>query len=87
VTDAINPNHPVMKEIENQWYKLCAILIHKSGETSIEITPADIQALSDMFGGEAPAIIADARGGAFKLTLMPISEGIKLGTMEGGLPH
>jgi hypothetical protein len=44
MTKALNPNHPVVREMENQWYKLCAIAMHKLRLTELQITSADITA-------------------------------------------
>lgn len=78
----LNPNHPVTTEIREQWYKLCAILMSKFGQTAVEITQADI----DQFLTENMAIVADARGGRFVLRLMDRKEGESLARKEGGLP-
>jgi hypothetical protein len=80
-----NPNHPVVRELSDQWYKICAALMLKFGKTEIQITEHDLKRLSD---SDKANIVADTRGDRF-LTLRLVSddEAIRLAKKEGGLPH
>lgn len=80
---ALNPNHPVVKETEEQWYKRCAILIHKQGLTEIQITSADIEAF--MASGRANISIYPS-GDTITLRLHTNAEAQKLARQAGGLP-
>jgi len=40
----LNPNHPVTTEVREQWHKLCALVILKSGVRDVTITAQDIDA-------------------------------------------
>lgn len=78
-----NPNHPVVREVQDQWYKLCAIAIFKSGQTSLEITQEDIERF--MASGRAN-IVVDTRGGTkMLLRLVTDEEGRQIARTEGGL--
>lgn len=35
--------HPVVKEVEDHWYKICAILIHKFGLIEVSISTEEIE--------------------------------------------
>ena len=78
----LNPNHPVVREIEEQWYKLCAILIHKSGATVAEITASDIRAFVD--SGMANIAIHPL-GDVITLRLVSDKEARELARKQGGL--
>lgn len=80
-----NPNHSVVREVEQQWHKLCAIALFKMGVTELVITPSDL----DLFIGSGRAnIVVDTRGGV-NLTLRLVSdqEGDELARREGGRPQ
>lgn len=76
-----NPNHPVVRQVESEWHKLCALVMHKLGTPEVEITQADIAALA----AAGVAIVADARGGRFVLRLLGEAEAERLARKEGGL--
>lgn len=78
-----NPNHPVVKETQEQWYKLCAILMHKQGLTEVEITAADIDAF--MHSGRAN-ITVHPKHDRYILRLVSDEEGARLAREAGGLP-
>jgi hypothetical protein len=78
-----NPNHPVVREMQEQWYKLCAIVMHKQGLTQIEITDADIEAF--MRSGRAN-ITVHPSGNVITLRLVSDAEAEGLARQEGGLP-
>ena len=81
--NSLNPNHPVVREVQEQWYKLCAILIHKSGATEAEITASDIQAFAD--SGLANITI-HPKNDVITLRLVSDKEARELARKEGGLP-
>ena len=41
----LNPKHPVTSQMHDQWHKIAAILLVKFKQKSVDITPADIDAL------------------------------------------
>lgn len=80
---ALNPNHPVVRETEQQWYKLCAILMHKLGLHEVKITEADVNALLD--SGMANITIYP-KGDTITLRLVDDREAARLAREAGGLP-
>ena len=81
---ALNPNHPVVKEAEEQWYKLCAILIHKQGLAEIKITAEDIEKFAN--SGRANISIYP-KDDTITLRLHTDAEAEKLAREAGGLPQ
>src|SRR5215831_616144 len=55
-----NPDHPVVREVESQWHKLCAMALFLSGKDEIQITPEDLERF--IASGKAN-IVVDTRGG------------------------
>jgi hypothetical protein len=80
----LNPNHQVVQALHDQWHTIVAILLHKQGETDVELTEEDVRALQAAFP-QGQAVVADARGGRFVLRLMPIDKAMALARAEGGL--
>jgi hypothetical protein len=79
----LNPNHPVTAEMREQWYKLCAIAMHKLGKTELRITVEDIQRFTD--SGLAN-ITVRPKGDVIILSLVSDAEAARLAKQEGGLP-
>lgn len=79
----LNPNHPVTQELREQWYKLCALVIFKSGATEVQITSADIEAFTT--SGIAN-IVMRPKGHVITLSLVSDAEAKRLARSEGGLP-
>jgi len=80
-----NPNHPVVREVENQWHKLCAIVLYLSGKSELEITPAD---MDRFIASGAINIVVDTRGGInLTLRLVDDVEAECLARKHGGLPQ
>lgn len=75
-----NPNHPVVKKLDQEWHKLCAILIRMMGVDTVEILPEDVAAIQGM------NIVADARNGRFLLYLVNDEDAERLAKEAGGLP-
>ena len=80
---SFNPNHGVVHEIEEQWYKLCAILMFKFGVTKVEVTSEDIERF--MESGRSN-IAVHPKDRIITLTLVSDEEGKRLARKEGGLP-
>ena len=79
----LNPNHGVTNEFREQWYKLCAIVLFKSGAKSIQITAADI----DRFANSGVAnIVCAPKGDTLTLKLVSDKEATRIAREEGGLP-
>jgi hypothetical protein len=78
----INPNHPVVQEMREQWYKMCAILLFKSGVTKIEITASDVERFAN--SGLAN-IVCHPHGDVITLQLVSDAEAMRLVRKEGGL--
>ena len=80
-----NPDHPVVREVESQWHKLCAMALFLSGKDEIQITPEDLERF--IASGKAN-IVVDTRGGVnMTLRLVSDAEGERLARKHGGLPQ
>ena len=82
--DERNPNHPVTRTLHDEWHKLTAMVMHKQGLSSIQITVADIESLVEKYGDGA-GVVADARGGGLVLRLVTAEEADRIAREEGGL--
>jgi hypothetical protein len=82
----LNPNHPVMRAAEDQWFKIAALLLLKLPEAKALITTADIAALTTHFGDEMPTIVLNDRADGLHVYLITESEAQVLARKEGGLP-
>lgn len=76
----LNPNHAVTQELRHQWHKLCALVMAKTGLTTIEITGEDIERLHGM------NIVAHPKDDVITLRLVDDAEARRLVRKEGGLP-
>lgn len=77
-----NPNHPVVQEVEDQWYKLCAIVMFKLGASEVEITSSDIQRFAD--SGRANIVVHPINE-VLTLKLVSDREAERLARKAGGL--
>lgn len=83
MSDELNPNHPVTRQFSEQWHKLCALLMLKSGVTKVEITSADIV---NLIKSDRANITMRAKGNVIILELVDDAEAARLARQEGGLP-
>jgi len=81
----LNPNNPVLKATDEQWYKLCAVLMHKLRVTEVRFQDSDFDGLTARFGGAACVSIAE-EGREIVLRLHTMEEGEALARKHGGLP-
>lgn len=79
----LNPNHPVTQQVREQWHKLCALVLFKTGATEIKITSSDIERLRE--SGMAN-ITVRPEGDVITLSFVSDSEAARLARHEGGLP-
>ena len=82
----LNPNHPVTRAAEDQWFKIAALLLLKLPEAKALITSRDIEALANHFGGEMPTIVLNDRADGLHVYLVTESEAQILARNAGGLP-
>jgi hypothetical protein len=80
---ALNPNHPVVKETQEQWYKLCAILMFKYGQAEVQVTAEDIARF--MQSGKSNITI-HPKNDVITLRLVTDEEAARLAREAGGLP-
>lgn len=80
---ALNPNHGVVREVEDHWYKLCAVVLFKSGAREIKITTDDMERFAN--SGYAN-IVVNPKGNVITLSLVRDGEAARLARKEGGLP-
>lgn len=79
----LNPNHPVTRELREQWHKLCALVMFKFGATEVRITTADMERFLN--SGRAN-ITMHPKGEVLTLALVTDAEAARLARKEGGLP-
>ena len=79
----MNPNHPVTRELHDQWHKLCAALMVKFDLTSVDITSADVERLATC--GRAN-ITMRPHGNVITLMLVSDAQAAELVRKEGGKP-
>ncbi|WP_213308219.1 hypothetical protein [Paraburkholderia sacchari] len=82
----LNPNHPVMRATDGQWFKIAALLLLKLPEAKALITSEDVMNLGDHFGGEMPTIVVNDQADGMHVYLVRESEARFLARNEGGLP-
>lgn len=78
---ARNPNRPVVRETQEQWYKLCALVMFKSGEDSVRISVEDIEAFAA--SGKANIVI-HPRGDVITLSLVTDEKAKRLRRKRSG---
>lgn len=81
MTDALNPNHPTTRALEDQWHKIAALIMHKMGIDHVVISAQDIASM-----GGAKAVTAQELSDGLHFRLVDYVTGEKLARMEGGLP-
>jgi hypothetical protein len=81
----LNPNHPVVREMREQYHKLLAIVMADHGLDEFDVTVEMIDDFSRIYG-EGAAVVVDTRGGGLKLRLVRGDEAARLARQEGGLP-
>lgn len=79
----LNPNHPVTIELREQWHKLCAILLFKSGATEVQITADDIERFANSV---LTNITIHPEGDVLTLALVSSTEAARLAREGRGLP-
>lgn len=82
----LNPNHPVTKEVRDSWHKYLAILMLKTGNHHLVITPADVDDFLHSGFGAVTVKDGEQGDGNLHFRLVSMSEGERLAREEGGLP-
>lgn len=87
--DEWNPNHPVTREMRDQWHKIAAILMLKFGKDDVEITTADIEQLAN--SNKANIVCRPSGGKAgwasvLRIQLVSDEEARRLSKLAGGEP-
>lgn len=87
MVDELNPNHPVTRELHDQWHKLLAFVLHRLSVPSLDITEDDIRSFQEFYG-EGGAIVCDTRRpNVLQLRLVGEDEARELARREGGLAN
>lgn len=76
-----NPNHPVIKETEDQWYKIAALIMVKYNLTKVTITIEDIDKLSKL---PTKNLLMHVHKNCIDLTFVSDTEARILATQNGG---
>jgi hypothetical protein len=77
--DEINPHHPTVKGLREQWYKITLIVMHKLGARELKITPGDIAAIETLYPGDMPAILANDTKEGIELSIVSMGEAKRRG--------
>ena len=78
-----NPNHPVVGEIRESWYKIAALIMAKCGKKELTITCEDVDAFA---ASGLTNIVVNAKNDRLVIQLVDEETGQKLAEKEGGLP-
>ena len=81
----LNPNHPVTSAMHDQWHKIVALLLHKSGEDETVITVEDIERFGRSDKVNGAVVIKEAQDG-LHLRIVAADEAERIARREGGLP-
>lgn len=81
--DKLNPNHPVVTALDDQWHKIVAVMMLKLGLTEIVLTYEDVEAVT---GQAKRNIAAKENEDGLRLWLVTDEEGMQLARENGGLP-
>ena len=79
-----NPNHPVTIKMRDQWHKIAAIMLFKSGKDTMTITMGDLEAWEILYPGGA-IVIEDKKEGLV-LRIVDERKAEEIVRKEGGLP-
>lgn len=83
--DELNPNHGVTIEMRDQYHKLLAFMIWRSGGDRIVITASDLE----RFQNDRPDgtnLVVEPKDDILTLRIVTDDEGRRLARMAGGLP-
>jgi hypothetical protein len=72
----LNAEHPTTSKLHDQWVKIVAILLHKSGLSEFVITPQDIEQLAA--SDKLPTVMADDQPDGLHLKLIGKDEAEQL---------
>ncbi len=67
-----NPQN-VVQEVEDQWHKICALLLHKFNLGHVVISNEDLNNMAAAMKGEQPIIVLDPQAEGVHIELMPES--------------
>jgi len=79
----LTPNHPVTKEVHEQWHKIAALMMVKFGKTKVIITPDEV---FKAFKADLNITVRFNDEVGIELTLVDSKEAERLAREEGGLP-
>lgn len=79
----LNPDHPVTKEVREQWHKFCALVMFKAGLSKVSITVKDIE---EFARSKRTNIVSHVKNEVIELSLVDDKEAERLARKEGGLP-
>jgi hypothetical protein len=75
----INPEHPVVRELHDNWYKICALLLFKlAGAREVRITAEDIRGMENRYRPGMPVVMVHAKKDELVVRLVTEEEGRRL---------
>lgn len=77
----LNPSHAVTQQLDGQWHKLLAIMMHKLGYKRVPITVSDIEAVAAMT--DPLTVIAHDHNGCIDVLCMSESEAREYAASKG----
>lgn len=82
----LNPNHRTTQSVSGHWHKYLALVMWKTDQLHVVISPEDVQAFLE--SGIGAVTIKDGEAGdqCIHLRLVTYAEGERLARGEGGLP-
>lgn len=80
----VNPDSLMLRQADGQWQKFCGLLLWKlvGRDRAVNITAADIDAMTKAFDGELPTVLIHGHYDSFDLKLIAESEGHRLAVAE-----
>lgn len=79
---SLNPNHPMVRKVDEQWHKLCALAMIAMGTDHVTITAREVHAMA---AGIFITIQEDDSG--LHIRLVSEAEAHRLARENGGLPQ
>ena len=66
----LNPDHPVIKQIHDQWHSICFLIMKKLGVSEVRITSADVAKIEP----EKEAITIQEKDNQLVITIRSMDE-------------
>lgn len=80
----LNPRHPVTQAADGNWHKFLALVMHKSGIDTIDLSEKDINGLVNRYPGQMATVVVRemAKERVIRLSIVSEAEGRRLANAE-----